>query len=112
MLLSGDRNVELPPVDKDTETVARAIQPGTEVRQGSVEKLPVTDLCNPGKYAFVWGITYYDDGYGSRRFTRFCHRYSTASYNRGTNWNLISSVTRSIIDSDKARYHTKGNDAD
>lgn len=99
-------------VPNDFEKVQRVIQPGTEMPQGSREKIPVSDITRIGNYIFVWGVVYYDDGYENRRFTRFCHRYATASYNRDTDWNSKAKVTRSIIDTDKARYHTKGNEAD
>ena len=64
-----------------------------------------------GKYVFVWGIAHYDDGYGCRRFTRFCHRYAAASHNREVIHRRLVPKTVTIIDADKARYHTEGNDA-
>lgn len=36
----------------------------------------VPTTATPARYCFVWGIVEYDDGYGSRRTTTFCHRYN------------------------------------
>jgi hypothetical protein len=83
------------------------------MRQGSKDTIKVAGIIeNSEKYVFVWGITYYDDGYGVRRFTRFCHRYAVAGYNRGSNWNTLAGETQCIISADKARYHETGNEAD
>lgn len=94
----------------------RAVQPGAEMRQGSKKYIAIPNIVGAKpedeRHVFVWGIVHYDDGYGCRRFTRFCHRYNVASHNRGVNWKLAASKTRLIIDPDKARYHTHGNDAD
>lgn len=111
MLISGDRWLALGPYDLDNETVSRAIHPDATMPQGSIETQAVAAICNPGTNVYVWGIVYYDDGYGKRRMTKFCHRYSTASFNRRGDWDREPSETRSIIDRDKARYHTEGNDA-
>ena len=94
------------------EKIDRVVQPGTEMRQGSKQKIPVAQLCTAGHYVYVWGVAYYEDGYGFQRFTRFGHRYATASYNRSIDWNEPARETRSILDPDKARFHTEGNDAD
>ena len=82
------------------------------MRQGSLQTIPASQICNSGKYVFVWGVVYYHDGFGTRRFTRFCHRYATASYDRSVNWKAKTFRTRCILDGDKARYHTEGNEAD
>lgn len=108
--LSGDLNEKML-VDKDDRRAERSIQPGAQMRRGSDEPQPVDQLCNPGKYVFVWGVVYYDDGYGNRRFTNFCHRYETASYNRNEDWNSVARTSRAIIGPDKARYHHTGNDS-
>ena len=51
---------------------------------------------------FVWGIVTYDDGFGKKRFTRFCHVYGTkAIINR-------HDVT---LPAANARLHEYGNDA-
>lgn len=109
-----DRKTDFP-IPKDTDIIDRVIQSGDQMIQGSDETdtITVTDIINKaGRYVFVWGVAYYDDGYKCRRFTRFCHRYATASYNRKIKWASKALQTRAIIDADKARYHTHGNDAD
>ena len=119
MKLSGGRDENFP-VPEDNEIVKRAILPDAEMRQGSRDHIPVTELCTSGGYVYVWGVTYYDDGYKCRRTTRFCHRYATsahnlevlASLNREALGRVSVPKTRRIIDADKARYHTEGNDAD
>jgi len=102
-------------VENDVGIVDRVIQPGAVITQGSDQLLPLTEITQHTQgdhYVYVYGIVYYDDGYDKRRFTRFCHRYPTAGYNRRTDWNRDASESRSVIDADKARYHTAGNDAD
>ena len=117
----ADERIDDFPVPEDDETVNRVIQPRAEMVQGSKGPLlHVRDLCTSGKYVYVWGVAYYDDGYGCRRFARFCHRYAAASHNREVvailNREIVGKAaapkTRHIIDADKARYHTEGNDAD
>jgi hypothetical protein len=98
-------------VPQDHQSINRVIQAGAEMRQGSKQTLPLNVLCVSGSHVFVWGVAYYDDGYGERRFTRFCHRYNSGSYNRSIRAQAETRETRSIIDPDKARYHTHGNDA-
>ena len=36
-------------------------------------------MTNKNRYLFVWGLVRYDDGFGYRRFNRFCHRYNLAA---------------------------------
>jgi hypothetical protein len=94
-------------------SVDRAIQPGTEMRQGSAEKdeIHILDIENqPPRHIYVWGVAYYDDG-SKRRFTRFRHRYAIASRVRRDDWGHLSDTTREIITVDKARFHPFGNSA-
>jgi hypothetical protein len=108
---------DLPPTD-------RVVQPGAEMRQGSRDEIGIGALCAADNYTFVWGVVYYDDGYGVRRFTRFCHRYHGASYTRRPHLGFVRSEDtvnanalmnewerQPIIDPEKARYHESGNDA-
>lgn len=93
--------------------VDRAIQPGTEMRQGSAEddEIHVLDIeGQPARHIFVWGVVYYDDG-SKRRFTRFRHRYAIASRVRSDILTSMSDKTREIIAVDKARFHPFGNSA-
>src|SRR5262245_5939505 len=84
-----------------------AIQPGTQIRQGAAEDdtIPIaTLLAQRERYAYVWGLVYYDDS-TQGRFTRFRHRYAIASHNRGEDWNQPAWKTREVIAIDKAHYH-------
>lgn len=93
--------------------VDRAIQPGTEMRQGCAEEdcVPVDDLLAMGRgYVYVWGVAYYDDG-SKRRSTHFRHRYPIASHNRRADWDWPANETREVISIDKARFHPYGNSA-
>ncbi len=104
-------------VPNELDPTDRVIQPGAEMIQGSQEVLPETDLMNPQNYIFVWGVIYYDNGYGKRCMTRYCHRYNGASHNQkpwlgadvaeGQEWRR-----KPYIDANKARYHESGNSAD
>jgi hypothetical protein len=55
-------------------------------------------------WLYVWGRVEYDDGFGSARFTQFCHRYNMS----GAELGLVSEG----IPIWNARYHVHGNDAD
>lgn len=93
--------------------VDRAILPDTEMRQGAAQDdiVLMEDLLNQKtRYVYVWGVVYYDDGYG-RRFTKFRHRYAIASRERRMDTESEAFETRSIITVDKARYHPFGNSA-
>jgi hypothetical protein len=85
MMLSDYREAKFD-VPPDDEKVARVVQPGTEMSQGSKTLIHLLDLRTANRYAYVWGVAYYDDGYGRRRFTRFCHRYATRAHDRATDW--------------------------
>jgi hypothetical protein len=52
---------------------------------------------------FVWGIVTYDDGFGQKRFTRFCHAYRTKPFIGGDAFSLPG---------DEGEFHEYGNDAD
>jgi hypothetical protein len=96
----------------DTDQRDRVIQAGGDMRQGSRDYIDIRSMIAMKQPVFVWGVAYYDDGFGKRRFTRFCHRYGVSSHNRGVTWSTKPSKTRLVFDADKARYHTEGNDAD
>ena len=63
-------------------------------------------ILNPGGFIYVWGQLRYDDGFGERRFTNYCHRY-----NRETLRQLKGS-TQHGIPAIYARFHESCNDAD
>ncbi|MFM9849213.1 MAG: hypothetical protein ACKVP3_18880 [Hyphomicrobiaceae bacterium] len=93
--------------------VDRAIQPGTQMRQGAAQSdlVPVrTLLGQKDRHVYVWGIVWYSDG-RQRRFTEFRHRYAIASQTDRKDWNKPARETRAIIAVDKARFHPYGNNA-
>jgi len=52
---------------------------------------------------FVWGMVTYDDGFGTRRYTKFCHWYHTKRfYGAGT----------FTIPADQGQFNDEGNDAE
>jgi len=100
-----------PPFIEDKKKINRAIQPGSSIRQGSVERLP-TEYMHPDQrgYIYIYGIAHYGDGFGERRYTQFCHRYDPTSYDH--RWaRRDDNEDRMIIRPEKARYHTDGNGA-
>ena len=91
----------------------RVIQPGCEMRQGSEKPtIPIAELVFPDHNVYVYGIVKYDDGYGRQCFTKFCHRYATASRDRTVKPNSRPTKSRPLIGADKARYHNYGNSAE
>lgn len=102
----------------DPKEVARTIQPNSEMSQGSMKPfLPFREVDSADRYIFVWGVAYYDDAFGKRRFTKFCHRYHTASRNQDNIFTIRRNIkphreALTIIEAEKARHHTRGNDAD
>jgi hypothetical protein len=73
---------------------------GTAFTQGHGKEIPMPRI---GNSTFVWGIVTYEDGFGKRRFTRFCHRYPTKAF-----------IGRDafILGPEMAELHDHGNDAD
>lgn len=112
------------PIHGDPGAVERAIQVGDEMRLAADNDLPEVDIvANPNVHVFVWGVVYYDDGFGNRRFTRFCHRYPGArvQYDEippvpDSMKNLARYMPRpfadELIPAKYARHHEHGNDAD
>ncbi|BCG94449.1 hypothetical protein MesoLj131a_33130 [Mesorhizobium sp. 131-2-1] len=117
----SERNVEPKYRRADFQTpggrseTERVVHPNGSMRQGcyNAHRIPIKEIFEAVDHnIYVWGIAYYDDGYGCPRYTRFCHRYTTASRNRTINPTREATETRVVIAPDKARYHTRGNDAD
>ena len=52
---------------------------------------------------FVWGMVTYDDGFGKRRYTKFCHQYHTKPF---------YGVGTFEMPPDAGRMYEYGNDAD
>jgi hypothetical protein len=112
---SEDRRLDDFPIDEDRGEGRNVLPPGGFMTQGGV-------IINVGKgpnelkqqidlFLYVWGIVIYDDGFGTVRRTRFCHRYNCVNLDK------VYEETRSVsigrkIESEFARYHRYGNDAD
>ena len=60
----------------------------------------------PKGFIYVWGEVRYDDGFGQRRFTKFCHRYNRQSLTKMENRSTYH------VAADLARFHERGNEAD
>lgn len=115
--ISGFKETENFPVENRSDRVNRVIQPTDEMRQGAKENLDPIVIKNQGNYIFVWGVVYYEDGFGEKRFTKFCHRYSESMIELDIADTMPPSLkfrTREgvLIGPEKARIHTHGNDAD
>jgi len=54
---------------------------------------------------YVWGVINYDDGFGVKRYTKFCHRYDCS----GVTPQADGTYT---IAEKYGRHHEYGNDAD
>jgi hypothetical protein len=103
MILTADGGLKSFPI-QDEEDGRIVLVPNAIARQGSQDRVPlqnITDRFNSGTgWLYVWGIVRYDDGFGKRRYTRFCHRYNCRAQAVGA------------IAASGARYHAHGNYAD
>ncbi len=80
------------------------IVPGGTVVKFGTHRIPAINISSiPGadRYCCVWGEVRYKDGFEKTRFTKFCHRYP-----------INVRTPDGTIDSDHARYHDYGNEAD
>jgi hypothetical protein len=95
------------PLDKPNGAIV--IPPGATARMSGVQTLVQGSnstashqrdkLWVKPTYLYVWGIVYYNDGFRSKRITKFCHRYT---------WRKSDISEIRELD---ARYHDYGNDA-
>jgi hypothetical protein len=106
--LEGYGDWEIGEIDvRLTRTGDNTVSPKTTMRLGGP---PITigpdDLRHQdGLFLYVWGAASYRDGFGKRRFTRFCHRYNCVNFTQHPQLGGIA------IDAVHARYHRLGNDA-
>lgn len=98
-------------VPENVQSVDRVIQPGGVMVQGSNEELDLKDIIKWENFVFVFGVIYYDDGFGKTKFTKFCHRYGARTFDRSVDWQKVPTESRPFIKTENARYHTHGNDA-
>lgn len=88
------------------------IPPGTEMKQHGRSAFSADQIeCFRGNacWLFVWGEVTYLDGFGVKRFTRFCHRYDARGFAIAKD-GLYKG--KGVIYVEGARYHKYGNDAD
>ena len=106
-LFRTERIFTVPP---RSDTCDRVIPPTAEMRQGSSDEINIGSITNVANSVYVYGVVYYEDGYGAQAFTNFCHRYSGASYDRGAHWRGEPDINP-VTSASKARYHPYGNNA-
>jgi hypothetical protein len=108
-------------IDPDKLEGQNTLTPGGVMRQGG----PIIYLGNDhgdlrneaGLYLYVWGAVYYDDGFGTERITKFCHRYNSVNLIKVTHETVEASGLMTFTDigqeirSSAGRYHRFGNDA-
>jgi hypothetical protein len=84
------------------------IPPGTEMRQWKHAEPSAEDFegfKRKNYFVFVWGEIRYDDGFGgTRRFTKFCHRYDRRGFDD-------KRVSPPQISPEGAVFHQHGNEA-
>jgi hypothetical protein len=94
----GQQGAENFPIGEMSEPRG-VVTPGTEmIRQSGTfftEKLE--------NALFVWGMVTYDDGFGNRRYTKFCHRYHTKPFLHAGTFQMPP---------DAGQIYEYGNDAD
>jgi hypothetical protein len=94
------------PIDRSVIYGNNVVPPGTEMKRSQNFKATYAEtsaLQAEKTHLYVWGEIFYSDGFGIKRFTKFCHRYS-----RG----VVVSMPHYFIRADSMRYHQYGNDAD
>ena len=88
-------------IDDDKFFGKNVIPPGTPMIQGTYSFARPQD-----GFIYVWGEIRYNDGFGTRRFTKFCHRYNCKTFLK------LPERNRYGITTEYARYHEYGNDSD
>jgi hypothetical protein len=109
VMYSSNRDEKIPtPKPSDPTDGPLVIPPGTVIRKGvgpALNKAEFEQARDYGdgenRWLYMWGRVTYEDGFGKRRFTDFCHRY-----------NLFAAGGSLKIDPRHARYHQDGNKTD
>lgn len=106
------------PIDETHFYGRNVVPPGTEMKRSQNCTLDPRDIMafESGASSFyVWGEVRYLDGFGQKRFTRFCHRYNrTGLVQHLTNFagSTAQTVVSQEVTAESMRYHQFGNDAD
>lgn len=74
MTANSDPDWRPPAVDESKLLPAGVLSIDGEVVRGGPGRPISTE-----QYWYLWGLITYEDGFGERRMTQFCHRYNTAS---------------------------------
>jgi hypothetical protein len=98
--LSADGDLNDFPIFEDHFLGPNVLFPGTTATRASGS---ITLGPRPEVFIYVWGQVRYDDGFGQRRFTSYCHRYNRAVLRK-------LDGGHGILERD-ARFHEYGNDA-
>ena len=100
------------PIDEAKMSGNNVVPKGTVMNYNQtaiLDEQSFTNIRGHGCFYYVWGMVRYNDGFGVKRFTRFCHRYNGTAYvhiREGAHngeWGILP---------DGAKYHQWGNDAD
>jgi hypothetical protein len=86
------------------------VTPGSvmvQAAQAVISKDDVEVIKRGDSFVYVWGTIRYDDGFGGRRFTNFCHRYNFRGYLADPR-----TMDEAALSAESGRYHEWGNDAD
>jgi hypothetical protein len=104
-VFSRDRFLADLPIPQDRYEGNVVIAPGASMKKGGkhIDKESFKAAINGPRpsWLYVWGAVRYDDGFGTSRFTNFCHRY-----------NIAATASSGGIAEEDGRYHVHGNDAD
>ena len=102
---SNDDGLKDFPVDRGKAEGANVIVPRSHmIQSGQPFPAGLGTFATPessSKYLYVWGAVFYNDGFGDKRTTKFCHRYNGINYNGSSD-----------IIAEHGRLHSYGNDAD
>jgi hypothetical protein len=84
------------------------VPPGATVRRSGkhfhVDQRYYRQPDQPERFMYVWGVVRYKDGFGRRRFTKFCHRYNSKAIEEAMDGSAC-------IRPEDGRYHDDGNGA-
>jgi hypothetical protein len=103
--VSGDGDWT-PPDTREPQETNNVLPVGIEAKRGSagITHEQIENCKSDPKWLYVWGRLAYTDGFGSKRFTKFCQRYNWVNRRPcdGGGWR---------IPADSGRHHESGNEA-
>jgi hypothetical protein len=99
---------DLPVTEPDVTKNALFVKTEMIIGSDGIDLAQTGGTRNPKGYLYVWGLVRYLDGFGSIRYTQFCHRYFCGS--RDPTFTNPQDPSFRIAGSD-GRYNQYGNDA-